>query len=279
MQMDVKYVSYRINGEQFYEFNIVDHCTTWRLIRLYRNITHESLILFLKELDGECPFPIFEIQTDNGNEFTDKYRGGRLKPSGFHPLDLWCKSREILHRLIPIGQKELNGKVENTHKQDDREFYARGEAENFESLERQMKSWNERWNMLRATKALSWRTPNESLEAACVRAAAYVSLLGDRYPGNRGLYTYDRDFNAQIVIPKPTPLPRKAKKRRPLSQTDRYLQWHDWDKKKSAKSILPLPVMSQIFSTKMATPLRTFLYALFTWAAFELRTTFGNPKR
>ena len=279
MQLDVKYVPYRINGEQFYEFNIVDHCTTWRLIRLYRNITHESLILFLKELDGECPFPIFEIQTDNGNEFTDKYRGGRLKPSGFHPLDLWCKSREILHRLIPIGQKELNGKVENTHKQDDREFYARGEAKNFESLERQMKSWNERWNTLRATKALSWRTPNESLEAACVRAAAYVSLLGDRYPGNRGLYTYDRDFNAQIVIPKPTPLPRKAKKRRPLSQTDRYLQWHDWDKKKSAKSILPLPVMSQIFSTKMATPLRTFLYALFTWAAFELRTTFGNPKR
>ena len=113
MQMDVKYVPYRINGAQYYEFNIVDHCTTWRLIRLYKNIKHESLKLFLEELERECPFTIFEIQTDNGNEFTDKYRNGRLEPSGSHVLDRWCRVKEIVHRLIPIGQKELNGKVEN----------------------------------------------------------------------------------------------------------------------------------------------------------------------
>jgi hypothetical protein len=114
LQMDVKYVPYRINGQQYYEFNVVDHCTTWRLIRAYKNITHENMVLFLNELDFCCPFPISEIQTDNGNEFTDKYRGGRLSPSGLHTLDLWCKARGIVHRLIPIGQKELNGKVENT---------------------------------------------------------------------------------------------------------------------------------------------------------------------
>lgn len=253
MQMDVKYVPYRINGEQFYEFNIVDHCTTWRLIRLYRNINHENVVLFLKELEQECPFPIFEIQTDNGIEFTDKYQGGRTQPSGLHPLDIWCKSKGINHRLIPIGQKELNGKVENTHKQDDREFFARGEAKTFESLEKQMRSYNERWNVLRATKALGWKTPEQCLEAACVRAVAYVSLLADRYPKHRALFVHDEHGNAQIVLPKTQPLPRKSKKRRPRSATDRYLQWHDWDKSK--KSLLPLPVMSQIFSSNELSPI------------------------
>ena len=132
VQMDIKYVPYRINGQQFYEFNIVDHCTTWRLIRSFRNINHYNIVLFLKILEAECPFPIFEIQTDNGQEFTDKYRNGRLEPSGQHVFDRWCVARMITHRLIPIGQKELNGKVENTHKQDDREFYAGKQLKNFE---------------------------------------------------------------------------------------------------------------------------------------------------
>jgi hypothetical protein len=38
MQMDVKYVPYKMNGRQYYEFNVVDHCTTWRLSRIYEGM-------------------------------------------------------------------------------------------------------------------------------------------------------------------------------------------------------------------------------------------------
>jgi transposase InsO family protein len=237
LQMDVKYVPYRINGQQFYEFNAVDHCTTWRVIRLYRNLNHYNMLTFLKVVKHLCPFPIFEVQTDNGMEFTDKYRNGLLEPSGEHPFDLWCRESNIIHRLIPIGQKELNGKVENTHKQDDREFFARGQAQTFEKLEKQMRSYNERWNAMRPTKALGWKTPNECVLLGFVRALAYLALLRETYASV-----------AQHVTQEPQPLPRKKAKTKRTTKFARYMQWLEWDQKNSQKAILPLPVISQIFS-------------------------------
>ncbi len=249
MQMDIKYVPYRINGIQFYEFNIVDHCTTWRFIRMYKNITHANILLFLKGIEENCPFPIVEIQTDNGQEFTDKYRNGRVEPSGQHPLDLWCKSHDIIHRLIPIGQKELNGKVENTHKQDDREFYAGGAAQSFEILERSMRSYNQRWNTIRATKALGWKTPDQCIEGALVRAIVYLKLTTEMYPsGQLPVYFLNNEGNAYMRVPKDRPAARKKIKIKKVSAVNRYMQWHEWDQKKTNKAYFPLPVMSQISS-------------------------------
>jgi transposase InsO family protein len=249
MQMDVKYVPYRINGKQFYEFNIVDHSTTWRLCRLYRSIGHESIAHFMNEFEYECPFPTFEIQTDNGVEFTDKYRGGRAVPSGLHPVDLWCKQNEITHRLIPIGQKELNGKVENTHKQDDREFYAKGEAKSFEQLEKQMRSYNERWNMLRATKALGWLTPDQCVERANVRATALLIHMHELHGRKEEpqIVHHNSNDDAFIKAPEPKRQPRKATKPSRPTFFDRYMTWHDADPKKNIKGYLPLPFISQIF--------------------------------
>jgi transposase InsO family protein len=254
MQMDIKYVPYRIDGKQFYEFNIVDHSTTWRLCLLYRNINHFNIVHFLGELEEACPFPIFEIQTDNGGEFTDKYRNGRVAPSGLHPLDLWCKQRRINHCLIPIGQKELNGKVENTHKQDDREFYAKDEAKSFAQLEKQMRSYNERWNMLRATKALGWLTPDQCVERAYVRATAYLIYMRERYVKMNAVQLVHHNSNgdAYLAVPKPQRQARKSSKPRRPTFFDRYLTWHDADRKKTLKGCLPLPFISQIFSAKIS---------------------------
>ena len=80
----------------------------------------------MTELENAAPFIILQIQTDNATEFTDKYSSHNkgLKPTEAHEVDLWCSERGIEHKLIPIGEKELNGKVENTHKWDDREFFS-----------------------------------------------------------------------------------------------------------------------------------------------------------
>ena len=249
MQIDVKYVPYRINGKQYYEYNIVDHCTTWRLIRAFENINYDNIILFLKDLEEECPFPIFEIQSDNGIEFTDKYRGGRLRPSGLHPLDLWCKEREIVHRLIPLGQKELNGKVENTHKQDDREFFAKARDKSFDQLARRMKGYNDRWNNLRATQALGWKTPNQCVEAGFVRAIVYLNLMGEKFaPKTQALIQYNLNGDAYLPIPKVQQSVKTETKLKKTTAVDRYLKWLDWDQKTKLKSIITLPLMSQNFS-------------------------------
>ena len=51
-----------------------------------REKSFESLVAFLAELERECPFVIIQIQTDNGVEFTDKYRvNSDGKPTGMAP--------------------------------------------------------------------------------------------------------------------------------------------------------------------------------------------------
>ena len=248
IQMDVKYVPYFVDGERYYEFNAVDHCSTWRLMRIYEDKSYESLQKFLKELGLNCPFPIFEIQTDNGKEFTDKYRVGTDgHPTGFHPLDVWCKQKEIRHKLIPIGEKELQGKVENTHKQDDREFYAKYNFDNFHQLEKYMRSWNDRWNTQRATKALHWRTPEEVLLATCVSWVAHLLRRQSKSKGTAFSFVkIDREGNIYLPVPKIKKQPR-PKKSKQENFVDRYLTWMDGETKK-LKSVLVLPTIYQIFS-------------------------------
>jgi transposase InsO family protein len=245
LQIDVKYVPYQVDGHKCYEFNVVDHHSSWRLIRAYRDKSYESLVAFLAELAHECPFAIIEIQTDNGKEFTDKYRvGSDGFPTGTHPLDLWCRAREINHKLIPIGVKELNGKVENTHGFDDREFYsqAKNGYPTFQHLERSMRSWNERWNGLRHTKKLGWRTPNEVLEAAYVR---YLAFLLNWSEAIETIARLNLDGVFEIKIPT-QPQTRKEKPTRRKTAVDRYLTWSEGDRKRSLKSIIAVPAMSQI---------------------------------
>lgn len=235
LQMDVKYVPFRINGRQFYQFNAVDHHSTWRLTRVYERLTHESLCQFLELLDAECPFPIIEIQTDNGIEFTDKYRG-RNKPSGLHPLDIWCKKRDIIHRLIPLGEKELNGKVENTHKQDDREFYSFYELKDLPRLQAAMVNYNNRWNSLRATEALGWKTPDEIVDLSFVRAMVFLRTF---YEAHNPSLSIDEAGNTSMKYVGPTT--RNIKKIRRVSTLGTYLKFTDW--LNSNKLLIPLPLI------------------------------------
>jgi transposase InsO family protein len=248
LQMDIKYVPYRIQGIQYYEFNAVDHHSSWRLIRGYRDKSFESLTAFLAELHRECPFAIIQIQTDNGVEFTDKYRVNTDGlPTGNHPLDQWCLRRQIEHKLIPIGVKELNGKVENTHGFDDREFYSQNPNgfKNYEALERNLRGWNHRWNSQRHTRKLSWRTPDEVLNFAYVGYLVFLLNWSER---SQSLARLTADGVFELPIPKPTPTARKIKKARRLTALDRYLAWIEGERKKSLKSIIAVPAMSQILS-------------------------------
>jgi len=252
LQMDIKYVPYLVEGRTFYEWNAVDHHSSWRLIRAYPDKSYASLMKFLNELESECPFAIIQIQTDNGLEFTDKYRvNSDGQPTGFHWLDMWCAKHGIEHKLIPVGVKELNGKVENTHGFDDREFYAAARGfKNYADLERNVRGWNERWNTLRHTQKLGWRTPNEVIEAAYV---GYMVFWLNWCMVHQPLARLNDDGVFELAAPTPAltgpaPPPRKIKKPKRRTYVDRYLTWLDGEEKKSLKSIIAVPAMSQILS-------------------------------
>lgn len=231
LQMDFKYVPYKIGGEQFYQLSCVDHHSSWRLIRIYGEKSLMSVMSFFKLLIKVCPFPILEIQTDNDTAFTDKFSSG-IGVTGEHGVDQWCLSQSIRHKLIPVGVKELNGKVENTHKQDDREFYARGPYKDFKNIRLNIKGYNERWNQIRRTKTLGWKSPNEVLVEAYVRSLAWLMWIKGIYP--------------QVGILKPRP--KKIRTRKRIGVVKKYLQFLEWESKNKGRAIALLPTMSPNFS-------------------------------
>lgn len=256
LQMDHKYTPYLIEGRQCYQLSAVDHHSSWRMIRTYSDRTIISVLKFLNELESLCPFEMIQIQTDNAVEFTDKFSSQKgVMPSYNHEVDVWCRERRIQHKLIPVGEKELNGKVENTHKFDDREFYSQIEVYTFTELQQATIEWNRRWNDERPTKTLGWKTPNEVLYEACVRAYAYLKLLLPPLAWQQVKRVKKLSIGtATIYAPRAELIQVKQKLKTPkkLSSIDRYLQYLDWEEKQKLKSWLPVPVILQNFSVSLS---------------------------
>jgi len=110
-----------------------------------------------------APFKIARLQTDNGVEFTNYFLSHIDNPRP-HILDIVCDENGIRHRLIPPGEKELNGLVERSHRADDEEFYHRTQARSISHLNELLQQHNQFRNYQRRRKPLGWRTPNEWLE-------------------------------------------------------------------------------------------------------------------
>ena len=73
VQMDVKYVPYRIKGQQHYQYTALDDCTRFRFAKIYYELSVNNTEAFFKELLKSIPFKIKTVQTDNGVEFTYRF--------------------------------------------------------------------------------------------------------------------------------------------------------------------------------------------------------------
>ena len=162
-QMDVKYAPHRVQNQQVYVYVAIDECTRWRYAFAYRNLNENSTVDFLKRLKRLCPFPIQKIQTDNGWEFTYRFFGPKKQQ---HPMDKWCEENNVEHSLIPPGEKELNGKVERSHRIDEDYFYWRASTSDFVLFRRQLGHWMQFYNHLRPHGGAQYKTPIEKLKEA-----------------------------------------------------------------------------------------------------------------
>ena len=156
-QMDVKYVPKRCysgrNGQQFYQYTVIDEATRERFIYAYLEQSSYSTIDFVKRAIKYFGYIPQIIQTDNGSEFTHFVKTDRV-----HPLDVLCKALNIVHKLIRPRTPRHNGKVERSHRNDQERFYNYIRFYSFEDLQKQMAAYLKRSNNI-PMSVLNWRTP------------------------------------------------------------------------------------------------------------------------
>lgn len=167
VQLDIKYVpAERCKlGKQYYQYTVIDECTRMRYLAWHDSIWVKRSVETLQAAQKYFGFKIDTVQTDNGIEFTFDYTAqltARHKEAKRHPLDEYCEGKEIKHRLIPPGEKELNGKVERSHRTDDEEFYRRLKGRfPLAYLRRKGRRWLEFYNYGRRHSGIDKKTPGQ----------------------------------------------------------------------------------------------------------------------
>ena len=177
-QMDVNHQRHMLEHKS-YVYNFIDHASNWSYKRVYKSASPTSTIDFMKKVTDLCPFNIKCIQTDNGVEFTYKYISKYEDEPREHPLTIFCKKRKIKHRLIPPGEKELNGLVERSHRQDKQELLHRITPKDLDEFNGEIAHYADFRNKRRRFKKLGWKTPHQWLDHFTVYMIAVYLIYNE----------------------------------------------------------------------------------------------------
>lgn len=148
VQVDVKHLA--LGSGRLYQFTAIDEATRYRVLKIYSHNTIKSAIAFIDEVRRRLPVALQRIKTDHGSEFGTDFT--------WHLHDLG-----IVHRRIPRGCPESNGKVERSHRTDEEEFYRRVRFRTPQELARKLRQWEREYNHRRLHLALRGKTPVERL--------------------------------------------------------------------------------------------------------------------
>lgn len=165
VQIDVKEVPYnclrgkiREDGKHLYQWTAIDECTRVRFIYGFEEHTPENTVKFFRMLQKAFPFKIQKIQTDNGTEFTYKY----ISDKDDNPFDIALKEAGIEHILIPPRTPWHNGKVERSHRNDQRYFYDWEKFTSVEDLNTKLRK-HLHWSNRKPMRTLGSKSPIELL--------------------------------------------------------------------------------------------------------------------
>lgn len=162
LQLDVKFVpSYCIvNGKKYYQYTAKDECSRWTYREIYEEHSTYSSYDFLQKLIKKAPFPIREIQTDNGTEFTNTLLLVKAKHKSMFEEAL--EKLDIIYHRIRIATPRHNGKVERQHRTDEMRFYKNMKMYNLDDGRRQLSVYQANSNNYIMT-CLNMRSPNQIL--------------------------------------------------------------------------------------------------------------------
>ncbi len=162
VQVDVKFVPAEcvVDGRKYYQFTAVDECTRWTYRQMYDEHSTYSAAEFLIELIRRCPFPILEIQTDNGTEFTKALISN--DPNDKSLFESKLEEYQIKYHRIRIATPRHNGKVERQHRIDQQRFYDHLRMFSLEDGRKQLAVYQRKSNDY-IKHCLGLRSPNQVL--------------------------------------------------------------------------------------------------------------------
>jgi len=144
VHMDVKYLPQINKGDKEYQFSAVDDFTREAFALVFKNKSTVCATVFLEEARKYFGYPIKQVLTDNGLEFTMNYAFNKKGETKFTKM---CKKYGITHKTTKPYHPETNGKVERFHRTVDDELYHiicfQGSKEREIALKRYLKRYNE----------------------------------------------------------------------------------------------------------------------------------------
>jgi len=162
IQIDVKYVPSRcvVNGGKYYQYTAKDECSRWTFREMYDEHSTYSSKDFLTKLIKNAPFPIREVQTDNGTEFTNTLLVVKSKHKTLFEQAL--QDMDIIYHRIRIATPRHNGKVERQHRTDEMRFYDNMTMYSLDDGRKQLAEYNRKSNNYIMT-CLDMLSPNQVL--------------------------------------------------------------------------------------------------------------------
>lgn len=160
IQMDVKYLPKQclvgsLKGTKLYQYTAIDETTRLRYIAFYEEHSTYSSTCFLEACIKFFPFKIQCVQTDNGYEFTNRLTSDKkalfeealtLNDISFHP--------------IRPATPRHNGKVERSHREDQKRLYDKTTFYSLEDAQSQLKKHLKKSNN-RPMRPLAYLSPNQ----------------------------------------------------------------------------------------------------------------------
>ena len=131
-----------------------------RYLEAFKEHSSYSSAEFIQHCVKRFPYAIECVQTDNGQEFTN-----RLNPQCSDKKTLFEETLEklcIRHKLIKPYTPRHNGKVERSHRKDNEYFYASHRFYSFEDFQKQLAVWNRKYNNF-PMRPLNWASPKDVL--------------------------------------------------------------------------------------------------------------------
>lgn len=161
VQIDVKEVPYNClrgkalrDGKRLYQWTAIDECTRLRFVYGYCEHTPENSVDFIRRAQAYFDFKISTVQTDNGTEFTYRF----ISKEKESPFETELRRLGIAHKLIKPRTPWHNGKVERSHRSDQRYFYDWETFQDVEDLNKKL-SIHLEWSNNRRMRTLGWISP------------------------------------------------------------------------------------------------------------------------